>query len=54
MSAAKRRRCSAGVGQFGEAVGEFDAAGIELEALGEPRVVGLGAGERRLAHRDIR
>ena len=34
----KRRRCSAGVGQFAKAVGEFDAAGIELEALGDPRI----------------
>ena len=31
----------AGVGQFGEAVGELDAAGIELEALGDRGSSGL-------------
>src|SRR6478609_5065039 len=30
----------AGVGDFGKAVGELDAAGVELEALGEARVAG--------------
>ena len=28
------------IGDFGEAVGELDAAGVELEALREARVVG--------------
>ena len=54
ISAAKRRRCSAGVGQLAEAVGELDAAGIELEALGDARVVGLAAGRAPPRRRDIR
>ena len=39
------------VGEFAEGVGEFDPAGIELEALGKPRVVGGRARERRLDDR---
>ena len=42
------------VGQLGEAVGEFDAAGIELEALGEARIVRLRPRQRRLARPDSR
>ena len=39
------------VGQLAEAVGEFDAAGIELEALGDARIARAGAGQRRLGDR---
>ena len=39
------------VGQLAEAVGELDAAGIELEPLGHARVAGLGPGQRRLGDR---
>src|SRR5689334_2913420 len=41
-------RC--GVGQLTEGIGELEAADIELEALGEPGIARLRAGERR--HRD--
>ena len=51
MAASKRRRCSAGVGQFAEAVGELDAADVELEPLGAARIVRAGAGQRRLGGR---
>src|SRR5262245_65803202 len=37
-----------GVGELTATVGELDPAGIELEALGEPRIAGLRPGERRL------
>ena len=37
-----------GIGELAEAVGELDAAGIELEALGHARVVGRRPGQRRL------
>ncbi len=46
-SAMKRRRCSAGVGQFAERVCQFEAADIQLEAFGEARVVGLCAATTR-------
>ena len=39
------------IGQFAEAVGELDAAGIKLEALGDARVIGAAARQRRLARR---
>ena len=39
------------LGQFGEAVGEFDPAGIELEALRETRIRRLHPRQRRLACR---
>ena len=42
------------VGQFAEGVGELDAAGIELEALGDARVVRAETRQRRLAWPDIR
>ena len=38
-----------GVGQFAEGVGEFDAAGVELEAFGDARVVRVEPRQRRLA-----
>ena len=34
-----------GVGEFAEAIGEFDAAGIELEAFGDAGVMGARAGQ---------
>src|SRR6185437_9080830 len=37
------------IGELAEAVGELDAAGIELEALGDAGVVRRGAGERGFA-----
>ncbi len=36
-----------GVVELGEAVGDLHAAGVELEALGEPRIVRALLGERR-------
>ena len=56
------RRCSAmsavepppllgGVGQLVESVGELDPATVELETLGDARIVGADARERRLARR---
>ena len=30
------------IGEFAEAIGEFDAADIELETLGQPRIAGAG------------
>ena len=38
-----------GVGEFAEGVGEFDAAGVKLEPLGDAGVVRAEARERRLA-----
>jgi len=40
------------IGEFAEAVGELDPAGIKLEALGETRIGRLRPGQRRL-HRRI-
>ena len=40
-----------GVGQFAKAVGEFDAAGIDLEPFGDARIGRLGARQRRLRRR---
>ena len=42
-----------GIGQFAEAVGEFDAADIKLESFGET-LVGLQPRKRRLAAPDNR
>ena len=39
------------IGQLAEAVGEFDAAGIELEALGDARIVPARPRQRRLERR---
>ena len=39
------------VGQFAEGVGEFDAAGIELEAFRDARIAGFGPRQRRLRDR---
>src|SRR5205807_5066992 len=36
------------VGQLAKAVGELDAASIDLEALRHPRIIGLCARQRRL------
>src|SRR5579872_647497 len=44
----KARALLTGIGQFAEAVGELDAADIELEALGEPSVVRHGARQRQI------
>ncbi|TIQ53751.1 MAG: ABC transporter permease [Mesorhizobium sp.] len=40
-----------GVGQLAEGVGQLDAAAIELEALGDPRVIRARPGERCLRNR---
>ena len=40
-----------GIGQFAEAVGKFDAAAIELEALGDARIAGARPGQRGLGDR---
>ena len=51
MSASNRRTLLSGVGQLVEGVGEFDAAGVELEALRDARVEGVRPRQRRLARR---
>ena len=43
------RRCSAGSVSSPNAFGQFDAAGVELEAFGDARSSGCEAGERGLA-----
>ena len=42
------------IGELAEAVGELDAAGIELEALGHPRVAAVWAAPAPLRRPDIR
>ncbi len=42
-----------GVGQLVEGVGEFDAAGVEFEALGDARVDWIHSRQRRLGRRIV-
>jgi len=41
------------IGEFAEAIGQFDAAGIELEALGHARIARRDTGQCRLDHRIV-
>ena len=43
-----------GVGQFAEAIGEFDPAGVQFEAFGKARIVVAGPGERGFGERVAR
>ena len=49
MSATNRRRCSTGSSELVERVRELDPTTVEFEPLGDPRIVGIEARERRLA-----
>ena len=51
MACSKAAALLARVGQFAKSVGEFDAAGINLETLGDARVGRFCARQRRLRHR---